>query len=357
MFSSKNIKKVGIIHSDVKREYFPTEQQYITEKSAIEDAEKVANCLRATGVEVEIFPGNETLVEKLGSSKPDVVFNCVDSVKGFEYLTAAIPGLLEMLDVPYTGAGMLGLALCYNKFLTKKMLKNGGVPVPNTQLFFDPMEPLDIEMRFPLISKLNEIHGSVEMGSDAVSENEDQLRDRLRRLIKTYDQPVLVEEYIAGKEITVMVMDNDVTRVFLSEKAFNQTKEKYDFVTFDDQWAQASTDRSTWSYSYKKFEDPNLEELGKKAFDLIKMEDYGKFDVRQDASGRYFFVDSNPNPSFGPKEMLTDIGLIIEEMYEVPFSEILSHIMTNAIKRHNSEGSFSIQQALTQQIFGVDQNS
>jgi D-alanine-D-alanine ligase-like ATP-grasp enzyme len=69
----------------------------------------------------------------------------------------------------------------------------------------------------------------------------------------------------------------------------------------------------------------------KKATVLMKMSDYAKFDVRLDQSGRYFFIDSNANPAMGPKRISTPMGFIIEELYAIPFSEIMSRLITNTI--------------------------
>jgi hypothetical protein len=78
------------------------------------------------------------LPERLRKDKPEMVINLVDSVKGDESLSAAIPGVLELLNIPYTGADILGLSLDTNKFLVKKVLQQNGIPVPNYQLFNTP---------------------------------------------------------------------------------------------------------------------------------------------------------------------------------------------------------------------------
>ena len=70
--------------------------------------------------------------------KPEMLFNLVDSIKGQESLAAAIPGVLELLDIPYTGTGMLGMALDTNKFFIKELLQRNGIPVPVFQLFTSP---------------------------------------------------------------------------------------------------------------------------------------------------------------------------------------------------------------------------
>lgn len=317
-------RTVGIIYSEVKREYFPTEVQYLTEKDALHDAEVIASYLGKLGIISMLYPATPELTTRLIQDKPEMVFNLTGSVRGWEYLAATIPGILEMLDIPYTGAGILGESLAYNKFLVKKLLQQHAIPVPNFQLFPAVTTPIEQHMRFPLISKLNEIHGSVEVTKDAVSENEKQLRDRLKFLINTYKQPVLVEEFIVGKEVTAILLEGLNKKVYLSEKIFPSTDSQYVFATFDSSW-------QVGGFQYQKYPDPALTELVKKAFEVTKMTDYGKFDIRIDPSGRYYFIDANSNPAFGPKETDCAIGNILD-LYGVPFTEILKRIISNTMR-------------------------
>ncbi len=320
-------KKVAIVHSEIKREYFPTEAQYITEANAEEDAKIICKYCAKLGVEAITLPGNADLPEALKRVKPEMVFNLVDSVKGNEYLSSAIPGILEALELPYTGADILGLALCYNKFLVKRLLHQFKIPVPNFQLFTTPSDPIDPHLRFPLITKLNEIHGGVEITKESVVENEKALRDRIKYLKDTYLQPVLVEEFIVGRELTVYILEGLNRKVYMAEKVFNKPDEKYVFLTFEDQWIN-----KTDTFKYEKHEDPYLKELSIAAFDAAKMMDYGKFDIRQDGSGRYFFIDANANPAFGPKECDTAMGYIIEDLYKIPFVDVLKRLMLNTLR-------------------------
>jgi D-alanine-D-alanine ligase-like ATP-grasp enzyme len=325
-----DVKKIIIVYSYVKREFFPTEQQYITEKDAQVDGERIAKEVQKLGIDCIALPADDYMVEKVKDYNPDMVINLVDSIKGKEYLTATVPGMLDILGYPFTGAGLLGLAVCYNKFLTKKLLQSAGIPVPNFQLFHNHTDKLDINLRFPLISKLNEIHGAVEITRDSISEDEKHLKERLKYLIKTYDQPVLVEEYIAGREITGYVLQGTNTKVYLAEKVFNKPDEKYVFATFEDQWEEkSSTNKLDDVYYYTKYEDTLLKDYVARAFEITDMLDYGKFDIRMDASGRYYFIDSNANPAFGPKETETAMGLILQDIYGIPFLEILKRIIIN----------------------------
>ncbi len=323
------INKLAIIYSYVEREFFPTEEQYITEKDAERDANIIADEIRKLGVETILIPGNDKLTEELLTHKPEMVLNLVDSIKGKEYLAATIPGILDMLNITFTGAGLLGLALTYNKFLTSQLLQSARIPVPNFQIFYTPGDILEPYLRFPLISKLNEIHGAVEINETAIAENEKQLRERLAFLINTYDQPIIVEEYISGREITAFVLQGNVTKIYLAEKIFNKPDQKYIFSTFQDQWGEEKPGEEP--FHYEKYEDTLLKEYVKKAFDTTDMEDYAKFDIRLDSSGRYFFIDSNANPAFGPQELMTAMGYIVQKLYGVPFAEILKRLINNTI--------------------------
>ncbi len=319
-------KKVGIIYSEVKRKYFPTESQYLTEKDAYSDAKVIASYLKKINIKTRLFPGNALLTQKLRQYKPDLVINLVCSVKGYEWMASTIPAVLELLEIPYTGADMLGESLVYNKFLIKKLLQQNGLPVPNYQLFNTPFDPLDPTLRFPLISKLNEIHGAVEITKDSISENERHLRQRIKQLIQTYSQPILVEEYIVGREITAILFEGLNKKVYLAEKIFHKSVGKYKFASFELQWL--TNDKVI---TYQKYNDPLLREYVKKAFEITRMSDYGKFDIRLDSSGRYFFLDCNTNPHFGPKEIDSPIAYILD-VYKISFMDVLKRLLLNTIR-------------------------
>lgn len=321
-------RKAGVIFSDVRRSYFPTNAQYITEKDAFNEASVIGRYINKLGIKTNFYPGNAALAEKLRRDKPEVVLNLVGSVKGNEYLASSIPGILELLEIPYTGSGILGESLSYNKFLVKKLLEQNGVPIPRYQLFNTSRDPLDPTLRFPLISKLNEIHGAVEITSDAVSDSEKHLRKRLNFLIKTYEQPVLVEEFIVGREITAILLEGLNKKVYLAEKIFKKKPHgKYTFASYELQWLAKDKD----AIAYRKYKDPLLKEYVMRAFVITDMFDYGKFDVRMDSSGRYFFLDCNSNPFLGPKETESALGSVLD-LYGISFIQVLKRLLLNTMR-------------------------
>jgi len=216
-------QKVAILFSDVKREYFPSEEAYLTEKDADVYADEVAKYVVKMGIDVALFPGNEAVVNKLKNFRPDLVINLVDSVRGDETLNASVPGMLEMLHLPYTGSGILGQSLNTNKYLTYQLLQNGGIPVPHHQLVTQPNQLIDPVLRYPLFAKLNNMHSSIAIDDNNICQNERELRLKLKELYEQYHQSMLVDEFIAGKEVTVPVLDGLNTKVYPAERIFTKS--------------------------------------------------------------------------------------------------------------------------------------
>lgn len=318
-------QRVAILYSDAKREYFPSEQLYISEAEVKDRSALIATYFAKMNIEAVCFPGNADLVENLKSFQPDFVLNLVDTVYGHEYLAATIPATLELLDIPYTGTGIMGMTINTNKYFTKNLLEQWGITTPKYQLIKDPSDELDITLDFPLITKLNEFHGSIEMSQAAVCADEKELDRRIKYLMDTYHTPILVEEYIAGREVSVHITEGANLKVYAGEKVFKPSDDKYQICSFDAVWNSDSD-----SYHYAKYDLPErVKEDLKTAFEVLQLEDYAKFDIRVDAAGRHYIIDINANPALGPSPDCS-IGNVLS-LYDISFEDILTRIMHNTL--------------------------
>lgn len=318
-------KKVAVVYSDVKREYFVNEEDYLTEEDADKYAESVAKYIAKMGIEVEAFACDDAITQRLKSYAPDMALNLVDSIRGDTSLGSSVPGLFEVLHIPYTGAGVLGWSLNTNKFLTYQLLRSQGIPVPNHQLVSSASDMLDPGLRYPLFPKLNIEHSSIGVGEDSVCENERELRAKLRDLISQHKQAVLIDEFIAGIEVTSAVLDGLNTKVYTVQRDTGG-ETKSDIMTFEKKWVH-------WqNIGYTKYDAPGLREYVKKAFDILKMSDYARIDIRIDHAGRFYFIDPNTNPFFGPVQETHSTYSIILEMYGISFEETLKRIFLNTAR-------------------------
>lgn len=318
-------RRIAVVYTDVRREYYTTEEAYLSDADADLYAGEVAKYIAKLGVDVELIRGDSDFPTRLKKLKPDMAFNLVDSVRGDITLGSSVPGVFEVLGIPYTGAGTLGWSLGCNKFLMYELLESSGIPVPAHQLVTSPSEMLDPSLRYPLFPKLNNEHSSIGIDADSICRSERELRAKLRDLYFKFRQPVLIDEYVAGIEVTASVLDGANTKVYAVQRQTG-AGDQGDVVTFDKKW------RDWLEMSYTKFEETSLKTLVKKAFDVCKMSDYGRIDIRLDAAGRYYFIDPNANPFFGPPRETHATYSIILDMYGVTFGETLRRLIDNTMR-------------------------
>ncbi len=175
------------------------------------DSEETINAilaaLAAGGHEATFVEGNLSLLETLPRLKPDICFNICEGHWG-DSREAQVPAILEMLRIPYTGSGVLALALALDKPMTKRVLAYHRLSTPAFQTFERVTESLDADMRFPLFVKPSREGTGMGVTAESIVYDERQLRLQLRRQFDTYDQPILVERFIEGREVTVGVVGN-----------------------------------------------------------------------------------------------------------------------------------------------------
>jgi len=325
----KKLSLVAVAYSHVEREDFPTQAAYDAEIEVEDRAEEVANKVKELGLNVKLYPGDQYFLTNLLVDKPDVVINLVDTFKGKDRLQTSVPAALELSSIPYTGAGMEGLIIGNNRNLTKRLLVAYDIPTPSFQFVRRVGSSIDTELGLPLIVKLNEGGGSVGIDGKAVKETIEAVQKRADEMITTYRLPVIVERFIDGPEITVVVFDDgDKKKVFMAEKIFRKKTGKHYFTSL------ASYD-DVHAYKYKEVEDEPLREkitrLSIRAFNALYHKDYAKFDIRvEDSTNTPYFTDSNPNTAFGP-----DLGLPITEvmkMHGVEFEDTLAALLSKYAK-------------------------
>lgn len=319
-------KKVAVIFSDVKREYFDTDESFAAEEEVPINASRIAAILNKMDVDTILVPSDEDMIGKLTEFKPDVCLNLVDTVRGKDKTAAVIPGILDMLDLPYVGSGMFGINLGADKYLISQLLRNHGVSVPKCQFFYSSETAVDPELKYPLILKLNEIHGSVDMNQDSVVENVEQLKKKVAQLVADYNQPVMAEEFIDGAELTVAILQEEDLKIFVAEKEFMDKSKKYLIADYDMKWSN-----NDWSgLHFKPFINPSpalIEDI-KKAAEFSKLIGYGRIDVRLNQQGQHFIIDINHNPYIGPKESGPTFTAVLE-MFGLSFEDYLKIILTN----------------------------
>jgi D-alanine-D-alanine ligase-like ATP-grasp enzyme len=131
----------------------------------------------------------------------------------------------------------------------------------------------------------------------------------------------------------------------MAEKAFFEGKGRYAFTTFEDEWLS----RGDAVYRYEKFEDQVLKKLIHRAFAITRMFDYGKFDIRLDPSGQFYFIDTNCNPAFGPKELDVALSNILD-IYGIPFHELLKSLLLHIVRDASGTEPFTLPKVVDAEV-------
>ena len=164
--------------------------------------------LATEGHEVIPLEADLSLLDTIRRVNPDICYNMARGIDGRDR-QSQVPALLEMLNIPFTGSGVMGHAIALDKAATKHIWHEAGLPVVPFQVFTAADDPLRKQIGdFPLFVK--PLHEGSGMGVDADSVvlNERQMRARVAWTIEQYQQPALVETYLPGREFAVGVVGN-----------------------------------------------------------------------------------------------------------------------------------------------------
>ena len=281
-------------------------------REAREDVRRVVRCvsdaLRSSGFGVDAVPvvgDSFAFLDALKERPPDLVLNLCESLAADSRGEMAIPCLLELLGLPYTGSNGLALALALHKSTAKNLLRTRGVPIPEGVVVQRREELKTLQLPFPLIVKPVREDASVGVELDSVVETPEALERVVGRVLRTFDQPALVERFIAGREIYVSLLGNSprvalpLTEIHFGD-AFKGRPNVLSYRAKWDEWSPECKD----SPSGPCVLEPELHEkcvrVALAAFDALECRDYGRVDLRLSPEGEPYVIDINPNCDLSP---------------------------------------------------------
>lgn len=303
-----------------------------------EEYEAIANALREEGYDVDLVNINEDiqiLIDLLKNNPPDVAFNLIEFYRDDPALEHLVAGLYALYGVKFTGAGPFTLALCQRKGMTKQLLLANNVPTPRYKLLSEPKMPGRHGLRYPLIIKpaREDASSGVEKGS--VVYNFEQLKERVKKTFEEYDPPILVEEFIEGREFHVSVLGNDPPEVLpIIEFDFSELPSDHPkIISYDAKWnpleesfhrVHAICPAKLTKRLEKKVKSAVLE-----AYKITECYDYARLDLRITEDNKVFVLEVNPNPDLTEGVSYMDSA----EHYGLSFGETLAKIVECALSR------------------------
>jgi D-alanine-D-alanine ligase len=250
----------------------------------------------------------EDFPERLRQANPDIVFNIAEGFHGVNR-ESHVPAICEFYGIPYSGSDPFTLTLCLDKARTKETLTFHGIPTPRFAVVerVEDLGAVTEQLAFPLFVKpLHE--GSSKGITDAnVCFDRGHLSRQTAFLLENYRQPVLVEEYLPGKEFTCAVVGNGDDATVLPIVGMNfetLPKGALPIYSFDAKfvWDRPENPLDIFQCPARITRElqASIERVTLDAFRVLGCRDWARIDVRLDASGKPNVLEVNPLPGILP---------------------------------------------------------
>ena len=262
-------------------------------------------------------------------AKWDLVFNIAEGLRG-RCRESQVPCILEAYAIPYTFSDPLVCALTLDKSLSKQLVQTNGVPTPKFEVLENPSQIKKVALKYPLFAK--PIAEGTGKGIDHNSKIESpaQLKKVCETLLKQYSQPVLVEEFLPGREFTVAVLGNGDDAFVLGTMEIEIISDPGNGI-----YSYTAKEECETLVKYLPYKDGNLkkelEEISLRAYKILQCRDAARVDLRCDKDGAPCFLEINPLPGLHPTH--SDLPMIATQQ-GWSYGRLLDTIIKNALARY-----------------------
>jgi D-alanine-D-alanine ligase len=249
-----------------------------------------------------VVDGEDPSLLAVARTGADLVFNLVESYAGDDTKDMNVAAYLDLLEIPYTGAGPRGLYLAQNKALAKKIFHFHDIRTPFFAVSYRGQLDHAHDIAFPLIVKPLAEDGSIGIDAGAVVTSVKELMERIHYVLEQFDSPALIEEYIEGREIYAAVLGNEKTEPLpLVELDLSRLPEGTPRIAGTEvKWEKDSDAyRKTRSHIAEDLDEEIAEGLTRTAvaaYQALQLRDYGRIDLRLTPDGKIYVIEANPNP-------------------------------------------------------------
>jgi D-alanine-D-alanine ligase len=325
--------KVGMTYN-LKKDFSCREGQPIDlleEFDSEETVEAIGEVLEGDGHDVIKLGGDTGLIDLLRKSPVDIVFNIAEGQRG-RNREAHIPALLEFLGIPYTGSDPLTLSLTLDKSAAKRIVISEEIPTPRFRKA-ESMEDLEgMDLRYPLFVKLCYEGSSKGVRLDSKILDRSSLEEKTGWLLKDYDSPVLIEEFVSGPEFTVGILGNEkpsVLGVMGIEIRGTPPEEAIYSIEVKREWEERVRYHCPPSIDAKLLK--RIEEVALRSYRVLECRDVSRVDIRVGEDGEAYFLEVNPLPGLSP--VYGDLPIMAKRM-GWSYPQLVKAIFHHALKRY-----------------------
>ncbi len=326
--------KIGFVY-DLKTDYpTPPKRQpdLYAEFDSLKTIEYIESALKKTGNIVYKIGNCNNLIKLLDSgdfrNKVDIVFNIAEGLYG-RGREAVVPALLEMYKIPYIGSDPLTMATALDKVTAKKIVLFHKIKTPEFAEVNTKSDLKKINLAYPMIVKLRYEGTSKGLDSSSLVNNDEQLKIRVDYIFKKYNEPVIVEEFVKGKEFTVAVIGNTPPVVLPPVQIAIHGNLNLGELFY----IHALVTETGVNYICPaKVTKPVLKKICKLALEsyfALECRDFSRIDIRTDEKDEPYFIECNPLPSLAA----IDIWPIVAKQMGLSYNKIIAKIINYGVSR------------------------
>lgn len=324
--------KIAIVTDLPRSAFLPSEEGLMEDRQKRNTVKSIKEVLseRFTCVDL-VF--DENILNKLKREKVDLVFNLCNGIRGSSRISQ-LPAMLEFVGIPYTGSSPLGHALAYNKIYSCKLFNEANINTPKFAYVSDLDEIEHIDINLPAIVKPKDEGSSRGIHQSSLVFNKEELIKKVRECLNSYDPPVMITEYIDGREFTVGLLGNgeNISVLPIVEIDFsNLPKHLHKFYSFEVKIHYGEKTIYHIPAKLDKDTQQKIEEIAIKAFKVLDLRDYARVDIRL-KDGQPYVLEVNSLP--GLMKGHSDITKMAEAC-GLGYKGLIFSIVENAMKRYN----------------------
>ena len=303
------------------------------EYDSSETVDLIAAAIEAEGHTVVMLGGGREFLGKILHEKVDFVFNIAEGRGTYRSREAQVPSILEMLDIPYSGSDPQCLTICLDKPLAKKLVAAAGVCTPKWRVVNARQELYEIDdgdFPFPAIVKPAHEGSSKGIRLTSVVADPKQAIEAIESLLEKYRQPVMVEEFIAGDEVTMGIIGNSPPKVLGTMRIVPKRRERYFVYSLEVKRNYLDLVEYKCPARLEEKVLQNLESSGLNAFKVLGCRDFARLDFRVNAEGVPYFLEINPLPGLGNRSDL----IIMARGLGWTHKELIAGVLNAALERY-----------------------
>lgn len=325
--------KIAIVTDQSRTKFLPKEEGLMEDKQKRRTVKHIKEVLSEKFTCVDLV-FDDNIINKLRKEKVDLVFNLCNGINGNSRISQ-LPAILEYVGIPYTGSLPLGHALAYNKIYSCKLFSQDNICTPKFICVNDIEEAKYIDINFPVIIKPKDEGSSRGIHQNSLVYNKKDLIQKVKESLNTYDPPIMITEYIEGREFTVGILGNEqnISVIPILEVDFsNLPRHLNKFYSFEVKFHYS--DRTNYHVPAKinKEIQSKIEKTAIKAYNVLGMKDYARVDIRLKNDKIPYVLEVNSLP--GLMKGHSDLTKMADAC-NLKYKGLIFEIVKNAIKRHN----------------------